>query len=107
MERLKPDERKQQIIFAAIEMAMLNSGYKSITRDGVAVLAKCSMGLINHYFGTVEELREEVIKRAIALELPSLIAEAILDRSSLVEEINDDLRAKAATYILDVTTMKG
>lgn len=100
MERLKPDERKQQIVTAAVELAILNGGYKNITRDGIAALANCSMGLINHYFGTVEELKDEVIKQAIDLAIPELIAEAILDKSPLVDNIHEDLRTKAATSIL-------
>ncbi|MCK5127605.1 MAG: TetR family transcriptional regulator [candidate division Zixibacteria bacterium] len=100
MERLKPNDRKQQIVDAAVELAVLKGGYRNITRDNVALIANCSRGLINYHFDTIEELRGEVIKRAIALAIPNLIAEAILDKSPLVSNISEDLRAKAANSIL-------
>ena len=102
MERLKPDERKQQIITAAVELAILKGGYKNITRDDIAGLANCSMGLINHYFGTVEELREEVIKQAIALVIPEIIVEALLDKSPLVENLPDELKIRAAIHVSSI-----
>jgi len=100
LERLKPRDRKQQIIDAAVESAILNGGCKALTRENIAVLAKCSVGLINHYFGTIELLKEEVIKKAISSAIPMLIAEAILDKSPLVADIHKDLRTKAANSIL-------
>lgn len=56
---------KERIIEAAYVVAQ-EYGFSGITRSRVAKAAFISPGLVNHYLGTMDELRDEVMKMAIS-----------------------------------------
>lgn len=58
------DDRREQILKSAFDMAILD-GYDSLTRDAVADRAGVASGQINWIFGEVDNLRGEVLSRAI------------------------------------------
>lgn len=76
MSRLKPEERKEQILSTAVVVA-LRDGFNNFTRDGVAKQAGVSMGLINRYFSNMPKLRKAVMRRAIKQEILAIIGQGL------------------------------
>lgn len=97
MKRLKPDERRDQILAAAYELAS-REGYLNITRDGVADAAGVAAGLVNRYFFHSAELRRCIMIEAIAKENLRIIAEglAVRDVTALTAEPNLKMKAIAS-----------
>ena len=63
--RLRPTDRKQQILDAAIKVASRPNGWAKLTRDAIAKEADCSEGLPSKYFGTMVNFRRTVMRAAI------------------------------------------
>lgn len=63
--RLEPDKRKSEIFEIAYSIADIYGLY-SIPFNGqnIANTAKCTRSLVYHYFKGVENLRDEVLKKA-------------------------------------------
>lgn len=99
MARLKPEERKEQILEAAIKLAK-REGYNNIRRDDVAAAANVSMGLVNAYFKTIKQLKRAVMRAAIHREILEIIAQGMLAKDNLVAKISDDLKQRAANHLI-------
>ena len=54
-------ERNSKVLAAAVGLAKA-SGLRALTRDAVARTAGVSTGSVNHAFGTMECLRDEVLR---------------------------------------------
>ena len=68
-EYLKKDVRRDQILTAAMDIA-LTDGYDKLTRDGVADRANVAAGQVNRIFNTMPQLKRAVMRSTIAqLEL--------------------------------------
>lgn len=80
--RYPPDERMQQILEAAVQLA-ITAGYRAVTRDAVALAADVSPGLISHYFLASSLLREEVMREAVRRELIDIVAAGLAERSPI------------------------
>jgi len=74
-QRMTPDDRKEQIIVAALKLAKKH-GYASITREQIAEEAGISKALITRYFDFAE-LIDAVIARGIAERNVKLVSEAL------------------------------
>jgi len=99
--RLTPDERRERIIDAAFRLAIC-SNYLTITRDEVAVAANCAPTLVNHYFGTVADLRQMVLDRALVTENCTILAQAIVQGSPIVQQIDNDLFDRVISGVIYV-----
>lgn len=62
--RLQPDDRKQQLLEAALVLAD-KYGIKALTRVALAAETGTSDGLVNRYFGDRSKMRAEVIAEAV------------------------------------------
>lgn len=100
---LKKGARREQILSAAMEIA-LDTGFNSLTRDGVAKHAGVAMGQVNHSFDKMSQLRHAVMRRAVKLEHLSIIAQGIAlgDKTALTAP--DALKSAALESLL---TSKG
>lgn len=74
--RLKPEVRREQILAAALRVAM-DTGYNSLTRDGVAAAAGVATGQVNHIFNTMTQLRRAVMRAAVNREIKPIIAQGL------------------------------
>jgi AcrR family transcriptional regulator len=93
--RLSPDERKAQILDYAVSLAV-EAGYRNIKGTEVAKGAGLqSHGLISHYFGTTEQLRQAVMDRAIETENLEIILQGIVSRDSKAMTVPEELKQKA------------
>lgn len=87
--------RRKVVLDAAIEAASRH-GYKNITRDGVALAAGVAAGSVNHAFGTMAQLRNEVMREAVRLGRTEIIAQGLADGHTLARAAPPQLRKKAA-----------
>jgi AcrR family transcriptional regulator len=60
--RLTPDERREQILVAAMRL-FSEHPYAAVSTTELARAAGVARGLINHYFGTKRDLYLEVVRR--------------------------------------------
>ena len=64
-EYLKKDARRDQILSAAMDIA-LTDGYDKLTRDGVADRANVAAGQVNRIFNTMPQLKRAVMRSTVA-----------------------------------------
>ena len=96
--RQKPDVRKDQILIAAVELAK-EVGYNKMTRDAIAIKAGVSMGLVTHYFETMNQLRRDVMRYARKHEIPAIIAQGLVNNDQHARKAPPELKNKAAELI--------
>ena len=75
--RLHPDDRKEQILAAALKVAGRPGGWAKLTRDAVAKEANCAEGLPSKYFGTMVAFRRAIMRAAIRDWNLSVIAQGL------------------------------
>lgn len=63
-ERIPADDRRKQLIDAAVVIVQTN-GWLSVTRSNVAKQSGMSVGSINLAFGTMDDLRNALMKHAV------------------------------------------
>lgn len=94
-ERKKPEDRKEQILIAAIEVSK-EKGYQLFTRGDVAKKAGVSVGLVAPvYFMDIATLRQAVMDASVEREIPEIIFQglAVSDSTALLAPLK--LRAAA------------
>lgn len=92
--RMNKDERRKSILDAAVMLAE-TTGYNAFSRDAVAEMSGCSNALVTNVFGSIQELREEIVRHAIAVENLVIIGQAIALRHPLALKLPDELKIKA------------
>ena len=96
---LKKEVRRDQILTAAVEMAM-TEGYLKLTRDGVAERAGVAMGQVNHIFSTMTKLRRAVMRCAVKRELLPIIASGLAVGDTTAHNAPDRLKQQALSSLL-------
>lgn len=66
------DERRDSILRAALPLFSL---YKKVTIDDICNKAKCSHGIVYHYFKNVDQIYEKLLKSSTYVELNSSLRE--------------------------------
>lgn len=93
--RMKPDDRKDEILKAALIVSEIN-GYDKITRAQVAEQAGgCAESLVSNYFGTMISLRRKLMNEAIATENLKIIAQGVIAKDTHALEAPLELRQRA------------
>lgn len=97
MSRLAPDIREEQILYAALNLAV-EVGYSKITREGIAARASISPALVSVRLGTMDSLRRKLMRYAIRMRCLKVIAQglAVGDRHALKAPTPLKLEALAA-----------
>lgn len=72
------NERERKILEAAIEEAK-RVGCRNFTRREIAARAGVADGSVNHAFGTLDALRDAVMRAAVAREIVSIIRQGLAD----------------------------
>lgn len=99
-QRMSPDDRKEQILTAAMKVAKRN-GYRAVTRELVATEAKISKPLITRYF-EFSDLIDAIVLRAIAERNVKLVAEALADghkQARRAVKAQEALRHQVSDYL--------
>ncbi len=90
---------REKILEAAYQMAVRN-GFNTLTRDSIAAEAEIAKGAINHHFGTVSVVRNEVMRIAIEREQLSIIAQGLATDDGIAKSAPLELRTRALTTLL-------
>lgn len=108
MARLKPDLRKEVILTAAVLICtMPGNSYLTITREEVGKAACVAPSLINTYFGTMDELRDEIIKKAITLKRLPILAQAMANQHESVKSMDAHLKHAVLTWMKKTNASTG
>jgi AcrR family transcriptional regulator len=95
-----PTERKKLLLYTAIDLSV-RFGYKYLTRTKVAKKAGVTDALINHYFGTMKNLKKAVLREAIDKEIIPVVAQGLALRDPLALKISKTLKDKTLKYITE------
>ena len=96
--RANPALRKDHILTVAVGMAK-TEGYNKITRDKIAEGAGVSMGLVTRYFGTMNQLKTAIMRRAIKQGIAEIIAQGLANGDDHAKKAPAELKAEAATLL--------
>jgi AcrR family transcriptional regulator len=66
----------QTILNAGIELAKTR-GYRGVYKRHLAEVLGCGMGTINYHWGTMNELRAAIVRRAIAIGNRQIVTQAV------------------------------
>lgn len=97
--RLHPDDRKQQILTAAIKVAGRPGGWGKLTRDAVAKEAGCAEGLVSKYFGTMIAFRRSIMRAAIQARNLAVVAQGLAAGDASAKKADPELKARALSTL--------
>ena len=93
--RLLPDDRKLEILNAAMKVSGRPGGWAKLTRDAVAKEAGCAEGLPSKYFGTMVSFRRAIMRAAIGAENLAVIAQGLATGDKCAQKVDESLKRKA------------
>ncbi len=93
--RKKPDDRKYEILTAALIVAGEPGGWSKLTRDAVAREAQCADGLVSKYFGTMITFRRTIMRHAIKAANLSVVAQGLAMGDVHAQKADPELKARA------------
>lgn len=64
------------LLDAALELSEIH-GYRQVTRDQIAALARVSTGAVTNGLGTMDQMRKTVVRHAVRTGRDRIIAQAI------------------------------
>ncbi len=96
--RVPAEMRKEHILAVAVDQAK-KMGYHKITRDAVADAAGVSFGSVNRYFGTMTQLRGDVMRSAIKQGIAEIVAQGLANGDERAKKAPMELKLKAAELL--------
>lgn len=93
--RMPPNDRKYEILTAALAVAARPGGWAKLTRDAVAKEAGCAEGLPSKYFGTMISFRRSIMRAAIVAENLAVIAQGLAAGDKCAQKADPELKARA------------
>lgn len=100
--RFQPKVRRELILIAAVRLARKPGGWVSLTVRSIAKEARCSIGLVPNYFGSMDALRDTVMSTAIKYEYLDLIAQGIAHGDKQAVSLSPVLKHKAIGCLMDL-----
>lgn len=100
--RLHPDDRKQQILDAALKVSARPGGYAKLTREAVAKEAACAEGLPSKYFGTMVNFKRAIMWAAIASKNLAVVAQGLAAGDKCAQKAPPELKAAAVNTLAGV-----
>lgn len=88
-------ENRDQLVLDAAMRVAARVGYQVMTREQVAQEAGVSVGTVNTSFGTMADLREEVICHAIKTENLALILQGLAAGDFNAKNVRPELKQRA------------
>ena len=93
--RKRPDDRKLEILNAAIKVAGRPGGWTKLTREAVAREAQCADALVSKYFGTMVAFRRSIMRAAIVRADLSVIAQGLAAGDKFTQKTDPELKRRA------------
>lgn len=84
MRRISPDKRKQEILKAALSISV-KYGYNRVTLGQIAERADTTRGNIYYHFGTIKNLRREILREAVRTKNTAVMAQGVLFKDPVVK----------------------
>lgn len=100
--RLNPNDRKQEILDAALRVASTPGGWASLTRASVSTDADCAEGLVSRYFGTMVAFRRAIMRAAIQARNLAVIAQGLAAGDPNAQKAPPELKAAAVKTLAGV-----
>lgn len=94
MTRLKPHQRRRQLVSAGPELVE-NMNLYDVTLSDIAVHCTCSPATVIHYFNSLQGWRDAVIFEAIRHERLKVIAHALMFKDDVAGKLKPDLKERA------------
>lgn len=95
-------EGRQELVLEHALALAETEGYQWIKRADIAELAGVSVGSVSSAFGSLVELKREVLREAIRRENLSVLAQGLVDRHEIALGAPAALRKKAGLFIANV-----
>lgn len=92
--RTNPELRREHILESAVAVARKH-GYRRVTKVLIAEEAGVSHALVNRYFHTMNQVRQAVMRRAVQLEIPEIVAQGLADDMGEARKAPEELKRKA------------
>ena len=96
--RQNPKDRKADILAAAVRMSALH-GYHRVTREDIALAAKCSPTLVTHYFSTMTYLRRAIMRAAIHTQCLAVVAQGLAMADPVAQKAPQAVRDAAVATL--------
>jgi len=93
--RLQPDDRKYQILTAALAVAARPGGYAKITREAIAKEVGCAEALVSKYFGTMPQMRRTIMRSALMTDNLPVIAQGLACGDPHAQKADPELKSRA------------
>lgn len=90
--------RKAEMISAALREAK-RAGFVNLTRRNIALECGVSEPLVNHYLGTLTQLKRTVMRAAVSQEILKIVAEGLAIRDPHALKASKELKQKAIASI--------
>lgn len=100
MKKQKPEVRKSTILEAAATVA-LSDGYQNIQRADVAREAGCATGTVNHYFGTMQQLKRAVMRHAIANKIDKIVMQGLASSDPQAMKLSDEEKQRVCSVAIN------
>lgn len=97
--RLRPAQRREQILEAAVELAATGH-YQKITRQAIADEAGIAPTLVTHYFGSMPLIRREVMIYAVRNECLRVIGQGLASQDLHALQASPGLQSAALGSLL-------
>lgn len=88
------ETRREQILAAALSLATSHH-YLAVTRDEIADAVGTATGNVSRIFGTMGQLRNELLRYAVAVECLPVIAQAVAAGDKAVKGLPAALKRRA------------
>jgi len=92
--RTNRELRKEHLIESGIRVAG-RVGYRAVTKILIAEEAGVSHALVNRYFHTMNQVRQAIMRRAVQLEIPEIVAQGLADRDTQALKAPEELKRRA------------
>lgn len=92
--RTNPELRKDYILAVAVDISK-RVGYTKITRSQIAENAGVSESLVSRYFGTMNQIKVAVMRKAVKSGIAEIVAQGIQNKDDHAKKASPELRAEA------------
>ena len=102
--RLKPDDRRELIVLAALALAQ-NTNYKKVTRAEIANACDITGPAVQHHFGTMPKLHRAVMRAACQRAAVGdeyalrVVAQGLADNNSVALRVSEAIRVAAKAVL--------
>ena len=94
MSRMTPKDRKADLMTHALAAAE-RVGYLQLTRSDIATRAGVTDNLVSHYFGTMDNLRRDLMRAAIRTGNARIVGQGLAMRDKYALKAPDQLKQAA------------